>query len=199
MNRSIHQLKYWFEPLRELAQLLPRRLRLPHEAKTALLYSLTVGAALLVIPALTPASNSASNRADSILESQAAHAASGPSVLPGDATGAATPPGLAASFGTYANTYARGNCTYYVASRRQIPNRWGNAINWYSAAQRAGFAVGSAPAVGAIAWTASGWAGHVAVVEEISGGRVRVAEMNFYGYNRIDTRWVAASAFRYIY
>ena len=104
-----------------------------------------------------------------------------------------------ASYGSFSNSYARGNCTFYVASRRQIPNRWGNADNWYYAAKRAGFSVGTSPAVGAIAWTSSGWAGHVALVEEVSGSRVRVSEMNFYGYNRIDSRWVAASSFRYIY
>lgn len=199
MSSNIHQLKYWFEPLREVAQLLPRRLRLPHEAKIALLYSLSIGAALLVIPALAPTSNGTLSQANSILESQTASASGAPAILPGDATGAATPPGYTASFGTFANTYTWGNCTYYVASRRRIPNRWGNAVNWYYAAQRAGYSVGTAPAVGAIAWTSAGWAGHVAVVEAISGGSVRVSEMNYYGYNRIDTRWVAASSFRYIY
>src|ERR1019366_1757483 len=143
----------------------------------ALLYSLSIGAALLVIPALASTSNGTLSQANSILESQTASASGAPAILPGEPPGAATPPGYTASFGTFANTYAWGNCTYYVASRRRIPNRWGNAVNWYYAAQRAGYSVGTEPAVGAIAWTSAGWAGHVAIVEAISGGSVRVSEM----------------------
>lgn len=98
------------------------------------------------------------------------------------------------------NGYAYGYCTYYVASRRYVPSNWGNAYNWYYAARAAGYAVGSAPAVGAIAWTPSGYYGHVAYVESVSGGSVTVSEMNYGGgWNRISYRTTSASEFRYIY
>lgn len=97
------------------------------------------------------------------------------------------------------NHYAYGNCTYYVANRRDVPSNWGNARNWLAGAKRAGFSTGATPQVGAIAWTSAGYYGHVAIVEEVAGNSVRVSEMNYLGYNRISTRWVAASAFQYIY
>lgn len=98
-----------------------------------------------------------------------------------------------------ANTYARGNCTWYVASLRYVPNHWGNADHWLYAARAAGWTTGSAPRVGAIAWTSLGWAGHVAYVTAVRGGQVTVTEMNVLGLYRIDHRTVPASYFYYIY
>ncbi len=101
---------------------------------------------------------------------------------------------------TYANNYSYGYCTYYVATRRNIPGNWGNAVNWYYQAQLAGYRVGAAPAAGAIAWTGAGSAGHVAYVEQVSGTQVYLSEMNFNGnWNRVTYRWAPASSFRYIY
>jgi surface antigen len=98
------------------------------------------------------------------------------------------------------NGYAMGYCTYYVASRRSIPSNWGNANQWYYNAQASGFAVGSTPAVGAIAWTGAGYYGHVAYVEGVSGSTVTISEMNFNGnWNRVTSRTAPASSFRYIY
>lgn len=98
------------------------------------------------------------------------------------------------------NGYAYGYCTFYVASRRAVPSSWGNASSWYYSAQASGFRVGSAPIPGAIAWTSAGYYGHVAYVEQVSGGQVLVSEMNYAGnWNRVTSRWVSASAFRYIY
>jgi surface antigen len=98
------------------------------------------------------------------------------------------------------NGYAIGYCTYYVASRRAIPSNWGNANQWYYNAQASGFSVGSVPVPGAIAWTGAGYYGHVAYVESVSGGMVTVSEMNFNGnWNRVTSRTVSASSFRYIY
>lgn len=98
------------------------------------------------------------------------------------------------------NGYAFGYCTYYVASRRYVPQSWGNAANWYYAAKASGYSVGSTPAVGAIAWTPAGYYGHVAYVESVSGGTVTVSEMNYGGgWDRIDYRTTSASDFRYIY
>jgi surface antigen len=98
------------------------------------------------------------------------------------------------------NGYAYGYCTYYVASPPQHPGNWGNANAWYYNAQASGFSVGSAPVPGAIAWTGAGYYGHVAYVESVSGGMVTVSEMNFNGgWNRVSSRTVPASSFRYIY
>lgn len=102
--------------------------------------------------------------------------------------------------GSFSNGYAFGYCTYYVASRRSVPSNWGNANAWYYNAQASGYAVGSTPAPGAIAWTGAGYYGHVAYVESVSGGMVTVSEMNYNGnWDRVTSRTVPASSFRYIY
>lgn len=104
------------------------------------------------------------------------------------------------SFAGNGNSYSRGYCTYYVASRRAVPSNWGNASSWYYNAQISGFKVGSTPVPGAIAWGGGGYYGHVAYVESVSGGSVTVSEMNFNGnWNRVTSRTVPASSFRYIY
>ena len=122
----------------------------------------------------------------------------------GRVAGASTSRGSSAPQLTYfaggANGYAYGYCTYYVASRRSVPGNWGNANAWYYNAQASGFSVGSQPVPGAIAWTGAGYYGHVAYVESVSGGMVTVSEMNYNGnWNRVTSRTVSASSFRYIY
>lgn len=98
------------------------------------------------------------------------------------------------------NTYAWGNCTWYVASRRSLPPFLGNARDWYYNAQYSGYSVGSTPAPGAIAWSGAGYYGHVAYVESVSGGMVTVSEMNYGGnFGRVTYRTTSASDFRYIY
>jgi len=100
------------------------------------------------------------------------------------------------------NGYTRGYCTYYVASRRGVPSNWGNASQWYYNAIASGYGVGSAPRPGAIAQTSGGGGGygHVAYVESVNGGMVTVSEMNYNGgWNRVSSRTVPASSFRYIY
>lgn len=101
--------------------------------------------------------------------------------------------------GTYASTYSFGNCTYYVASRIQIPGSWGNANTWLADAQAQGWPTGAAPRVGAIATTTNGYYGHVAIVEAIQGPDVLISEMNYAGFNVVSTRLAAASEFNYIY
>jgi surface antigen len=87
-----------------------------------------------------------------------------------------------------------------VASHRSVPSNWGNANAWYYNAQASGFSVGSVPVPGAIAWTGAGYYGHVAYVEGVSGGMVTVSEMNYNGnWDRVTSRTVPASSFRYIY
>jgi len=99
-----------------------------------------------------------------------------------------------------ANGYSFGYCTYYVASRRSVPSNWGNANQWYYAAQASGFSVGSTPVPGAIAWSGAGYYGHVAYVESVSGGMVTISEMNYNGnWDRVTSRTVPAGSFRYIY
>lgn len=120
-------------------------------------------------------------------------------VLPGGPTGQLLPPGTLAAPYAYANSYSRGQCTWYVAGRRPIPRGWGNAATWYGRARAAGWGVGSKPAVGAVAWTSSGSYGHVALVEAIDGSDVLVSEMNYLGTYKIDKRWVRATSFQYIY
>jgi surface antigen len=116
-------------------------------------------------------------------------------------TGEMLPPGTMAPSGTYANNYTRGQCTWYVAGRRQVPSNWGNAVAWFSHAKSAGWSTGITPAVAAIAWTPTGAYGHVALVEQVSsdGSRVQVSEMNYSRPYATDNRWVAASSFKYIY
>ncbi len=98
------------------------------------------------------------------------------------------------------NGYSYGYCTFYVASRRSVPGNWGNANAWYYNAQASGFAVGSTPVPGAIAWTGGGYYGHVGYVENVSGNMVTISEMNYNGgWNRVSSRTVPAGTFRYIY
>lgn len=103
--------------------------------------------------------------------------------------------------GSYANGYAYGYCTYYVATRRSVPSNWGNANAWFYNAQASGYAVGFSPQPGAVAQTSGGYGGygHVAFVESVSGDMVTVSEMNYAGWNQVSSRTVPASSFRYIY
>jgi surface antigen len=121
--------------------------------------------------------------------------------LPGGPSGQLLPPGTLAPDRTYANSYTRGQCTWYVASRRQVPAGWGNAVSWYYHAVASGWSVGTTPAVAAIAWTPAGSYGHVALVEQISadGSQVYISEMNYRGVGIKDYRWVSAKSFKYIY
>lgn len=91
-----------------------------------------------------------------------------------------------------ANSYSWGQCVWYVATRRAVP-MWGNANQWLANARAAGWATGSVPRVGAIAWTGRGYAGHVAIVEAVNGNQVTVSDMNYAGLGVITTRVTSAS------
>lgn len=123
------------------------------------------------------------------------------SILPGGPSGQLLPPGTIAPDRSYTNSYARGQCTWYVAGRRQIPSNWGNAVSWYYHAVGSGWSVGTVPAVAAVAWTPAGYYGHVALVEQVSsnGKQVYVSEMNYHGVGVKSFRWAPASSFKYIY
>lgn len=98
------------------------------------------------------------------------------------------------------NTYYGGYCTWYAKNRRpDLPNSLGNADTWLSRAAAAGFATGSTPQVGAIAYALTGYM-HVAYVEAVhSDGTITVSEMNFAGFDIISTRTAPANQFSYIY
>lgn len=131
---------------------------------------------------------------------QPANSQPSPAIQPPSPSPASAPAVIAHTSGSKNNTYAYGHCTYYVASRRAIPPRWGNAANWYWRAKNIGWKVGHQPAVGAVAWTSAGWAGHVAYVEAVKPGQVLISEMNYNGnLGRRTERWVPSSAFLYIY
>jgi surface antigen len=100
---------------------------------------------------------------------------------------------VASYSGSSYNRFPYGWCTYYVASRRNVP--WsGNAGDWYWNAQVAGYAVGRTPAPGAIMVTGeSGW-GHVAYVESVSGGSFTVSEMNYNGWGVVSSRTITTSS-----
>lgn len=100
---------------------------------------------------------------------------------------------------SYANSYARGQCTFYIASQRNVPSNWGNAREWLANARAAGWATGSVPQVGAIAWTGAGRAGHVSIVRAIMGNQILVQEMNYVGVGVISSRVANASEMIYIY
>jgi surface antigen len=95
--------------------------------------------------------------------------------------------------------YAYGHCTYYVASRRPIPQNWGNAREWLSRAKTAGYLTGVNASPGAIAQTTTGRWGHVAYVEKVEAGKVYLSEYNFVGWNRLSYRWANENEFKYIY
>ena len=82
------------------------------------------------------------------------------------------------------NHFPAGWCTYYVASRRNVP-WWGDAIDWWTNARAYGYAEGQAPAVGAIMVTReSVQYGHVAFVESVNpDGSWTVSEMNYVAWN----------------
>lgn len=101
------------------------------------------------------------------------------------------------------NGYAYGWCTWYVASRIDMPSNWGNATTWDDYAASSGWNVSQTPQPGAIAqndWMAGGL-GHVGVVEEVSddGSEILMSDMNgFAGWGNVGTDWVSASKYSYI-
>lgn len=100
------------------------------------------------------------------------------------------------------NSYAWGNCTWWVAIRRAqinqpIPNSWGNAATWASRAAQDGYVVDHQPSPGAIMQTsrAAGGLGHVAFVETVEqDGTWTISEMNVIGLDAIDHASKPASA-----
>ncbi len=100
------------------------------------------------------------------------------------------------------NTYAWGNCTWWVAILRAqihqpIPNSWGNAATWATRAAADGYTVNHTPSPGAIMQTpySDGGLGHVAFVENVNpNGSWRISEMNVIGLDIVDHHTMPASA-----
>lgn len=90
--------------------------------------------------------------------------------------------------------WASGNCTWYVASQRPV-GYWNDASSWLWQAQRDGWATGTTPQVGAIAWEPN----HVSLVIAVNGSNITVSEMNYKGYGVVSTRTAPASQFKFIY
>lgn len=99
------------------------------------------------------------------------------------------------------NSYALGNCTWYVKSRRaDIGNMWGDAHSWYSSAKYDGFKTGEMAKTGAIGVSFSGRLGHVVYVEKWLGdGEILVSEMNYSGLYSQRSRVALETDFVYIY
>ncbi|TMB91585.1 MAG: CHAP domain-containing protein [Chloroflexi bacterium] len=104
-------------------------------------------------------------------------------------------PAVLASRGS--DTFPYGQCTWYVASRRNVT--WGgNAINWWWSAARIR-PEGHVAVRGAIVVFRIGWVGHVGYVESVNAdGSFVISEMNYWyagsgGWGRVDHRPVAAA------
>jgi len=113
------------------------------------------------------------------------------------------------------NGYSFGFCTWYVATRINVPRNWGNANTWDNYAPSSGWTVSTTPVAGAIFQTDDGWAGHVGIVEEVyPNGTMLVSDMNSFvngyhdrnltvpaqgGWDVVVYRITSSSGYRYIY
>lgn len=99
------------------------------------------------------------------------------------------------------NTYDWGNCTWYVASNKAIPEDWGNAATWLPRATAEGYKTGLEPKVGAVVWFPPGYSlGHVAIVKSVNtDGTVIISEMNAVGLGVASERLINATEAEYIY
>lgn len=90
------------------------------------------------------------------------------------------------------NLYPWGYCTWYAASRRNVP-RWGNAGQWLNNARASGYATGSTPRAGAIFVSNESPVGHVGIVESVNGNTITVSEMNYGGFGRVSSRTISVN------
>lgn len=104
------------------------------------------------------------------------------------------------SVGPIGNNYSYGYCTYYVASRRAVPQRMGDATNWEAGLRAAGWTISYTPVAGAIGISHVGVSGHVVIVEQVVGNQVLISEMNGTGgWNVVSQRLTNSSEFVYAY
>ena len=99
------------------------------------------------------------------------------------------------------DTYAWGNCTYWVYALRlkagdPIPTTWGNASTWAPRALLQGYSVNSIPTVGSIMQISNvdNGLGHVAYVTAVDPitGAWTISEMNVQGLDIVDIKTLPA-------
>jgi len=99
------------------------------------------------------------------------------------------------------DSYAWGNCTYWVYALRlkagdPIPTTWGNAATWAPRALLDGYEVNGTPTVGSIMQTSSvdNGLGHVAYVTAVdpTTGAWTISEMNVEGLDIVDIKTLPA-------
>lgn len=79
-------------------------------------------------------------------------------------------------------------CTWLVWTKRHVP-AWNNADSWLWQAKRDGYATGSEPRAGAIAWRS----GHVAYINSVSGNTMNITEANYDRRGSIRTITIPVS------
>jgi hypothetical protein len=88
--------------------------------------------------------------------------------------------------------YAPGNCTWWVAYNRPVPQDLGDAWEWLGNAAAHGLATSTEPTPGSIVVYARGDGystyGHVALVIGVQAGSFTVSEMNYVGLGVVDER-----------
>lgn len=95
--------------------------------------------------------------------------------------------------------YSR-QCTSFAAFRLssvngfELPAAYGNANQWGYRAKREGYRVDQHPAIGSIAWDASGQYGHVAWVSNVLGDMIEIEEYNYGIREKYNRRIVKASS-----
>ena len=95
--------------------------------------------------------------------------------------------------------YSR-QCTSFAAFRLssvngfELPAAYGNAKDWGYRAKREGYRVDQRPAIGSIAWDASGQYGHVAWVSNVFGDMIEIEEYNYGVRERYNRRTVKANS-----
>lgn len=102
------------------------------------------------------------------------------------------------------DTYAWGNCTYWVFAMRfwahdPIPASWGNANTWDDRARADGYAVNHTPTTGAVFQTDEGEWGHVAYVIKVDDktGDWTISEMNAPHLNVVSQRTFSKESAQY--
>lgn len=108
-----------------------------------------------------------------------------------------TQPAQWSGSGPWPNRFAFGYCTWFVASQVYVP--WlGNAIDWWPNARSMGYAEGSIPKVHSIMVSRESSVGHVAWVTAVSGSTFTIEEMNYSGWDRVDSRTITTGSFGYL-
>lgn len=94
-----------------------------------------------------------------------------------------------------AKGFAWGNCTYFVATHKNVTWR-GNANAWLRNAAAAGVSTGTKPATGAIISLAGGgynpYYGHVGIVVDVDGDDLIIKDMNYRRLNEVTVRRISS-------